>query len=447
MGALFGTLSQRLQETMRRLRGRGKLTEADVAAAMREVRMALLEADVSLSVVKEFTSRVRERSVGIEVLQSLSPAQHVIKIVQEELTALLGKELPRLQLASDGHSVIMLVGLQGAGKTTAAGKLALHLKKQGRHPLLVAADTRRPAAIQQLQVLGERVGVPVFTQGDRVGAVPLARAALAFARTEGRDPVLLDTGGRLHVDDELMRELEEIKAATRPVEILLVADAMTGQEAVAVAAEFHRRLGITGVILTKLDSDTRGGAALSVRSATGAPVKFAGTGEKLDMFEVFHPDRLASRILGMGDMLTLIEKAEEAYDAEQARKLEQKLRKLDFNLEDFLDQMKQLKKMGPLDQLLDMIPGMERMRGKVDLGDSQRDLKRAEAIINSMTREERLNPHIIEARRRRRIALGSGTRVQDVNRVLKQFEEAKKVLKQMAHLERDARRGGRFPRR
>lgn len=432
---------------MRRLRGRGKLTEADVAAAMREVRMALLEADVSLSVVKEFTSRVRERSVGIEVLQSLSPAQHVIKIVQEELTALLGTELPRLQLASDGHSVIMLVGLQGAGKTTAAGKLALHLKKQGRRPLLVAADTRRPAAIQQLQVLGERVGVPVFTQGDRVSAVPLARAALAFARSEARDPVLLDTGGRLHVDDELMQELEQIKAATRPVEILLVADAMTGQEAVSVAAEFHRRLGITGVILTKLDSDTRGGAALSVRSATGAPVKFAGTGEKLDMFEVFHPDRLASRILGMGDMLTLIEKAEATYDAEQTRKLEQKLRKLDFTLEDFLDQMQQLKKMGPLDQLLDMIPGMERVRGKVDLNESQRDLRRAEAIINSMTREERQHPDIIESRRRRRIALGSGTRVQDVNKVLKQFDEAKKVLKQMAHLERDARRGGRLPRR
>jgi len=444
---VFATLSQRLQETMRRLRGRGKLTEADVAAAMREVRMALLEADVSLSVVKEFTSRVRERSVGIDVLQSLSPAQHVIKIVKEELTALLGTEVPRLQLAPAGPSVIMLVGLQGAGKTTVAGKLALHLKSQGRHPLLVAADTRRPAAIQQLQVLGERVGVPVFTQGDRVGAVPLARAALASARNEARDPVVLDTGGRLHVDDELMQELEEIKAATRPVEILLVADAMTGQEAVSVAAEFHRRLGITGVILTKLDSDTRGGAALSVRSATGAPVKFAGTGEKLDMFEVFHPDRLASRILGMGDMLTLIEKAEAAYDAEQARKLEQKLRKLDFTLEDFLDQMKQLKKMGPLDQLLDMIPGMERMRGKVDLGDSQRDLKRAEAIINSMTREERLNPHVIEGRRRRRIALGSGTRVQDVNRLLKQFDEAKKMLKHMAHLERDARRGGRLPRR
>lgn len=444
---MFATLSQRLQETMRRLRGRGKLTEADVAAAMREVRMALLEADVSLSVVKEFTSRVRERSVGIEVLQSLSPAQHVIKIVQEELTALLGTELPRLQLASDGHSVIMLVGLQGAGKTTAAGKLALHLKKQGRRPLLVAADTRRPAAIQQLQVLGERVGVPVFTQGDRVSAVPLARAALAFARSEARDPVLLDTGGRLHVDDELMQELEQIKAATRPVEILLVADAMTGQEAVSVAAEFHRRLGITGVILTKLDSDTRGGAALSVRSATGAPVKFAGTGEKLDMFEVFHPDRLASRILGMGDMLTLIEKAEATYDAEQTRKLEQKLRKLDFTLEDFLDQMQQLKKMGPLDQLLDMIPGMERVRGKVDLNESQRDLRRAEAIINSMTREERQHPDIIESRRRRRIALGSGTRVQDVNKVLKQFDEAKKVLKQMAHLERDARRGGRLPRR
>ncbi|MEW6523441.1 MAG: signal recognition particle protein [Bacillota bacterium] len=444
---MFETLSQRLQETMRRLRGRGKLTEADVAAAMREVRMALLEADVSLPVVKDFTARVRARAVGIEVLQSLSPAQHVIKIVKEELTALLGTEPSRLRLAPDGSSLIMLVGLQGAGKTTAAAKLALHLKKQGRRPLLVAADTRRPAAIKQLHVLGEKAGVPVFSQGDRVAAVALALAAVSHARTEAREPVVLDTAGRLQVDDELMRELEDIKAAVNPVEILLVADAMTGQEAVNVASEFHRRLGITGVILTKLDSDTRGGAALSVRAATGAPVKFAGTGEKLDMLEVFHPDRLASRILGMGDVLTLIEKAEEAYDVEQARKLEQKLRNLEFTLEDFLDQMKQLKKLGPLDQLMGMIPGMERMRGKVDLGDSERDLKRAEAIINSMTRDERRHPNIIDGSRRRRIALGSGTRVQDINRLLKQFDQAKKMLRQVGNLEREIRRGGRLPQR
>jgi signal recognition particle subunit SRP54 len=430
---------------MKKLRGRGKLSEDDVAAALREVRLALLEADVSLPVVKDFVARVRERAVGVEVLRSLSPAQHVIKIVNEELTALLGGEPSPLMLGGRPPNVVMLVGLQGAGKTTVAAKIGLQLKKGGRRPLLVAADTRRPAAVKQLQVLGEMAGLPVFSLGDGTPAVQLGRAAVRHAAQHGLEPVIMDTAGRLQIDAELMLELEDLRAALQPAEVLLVADAMTGQEAVNVAAEFHRRLGITGVVLTKLDSDTRGGAALSVRAATGAPVKFAGTGEKLDRLEVFHPNRLASRILGMGDLLTLIERAEETYDAEEARRLEQRLRAQDFTLEDFLDQMKQLRKLGPLDQVMSMLPGMDRMRGRVDLSGSEGELKKAEAIINSMTRHERRQPGLINASRKRRIALGSGTRVQDVNRLLKQFDQARRLMRQVGDLERGLRRGGKLP--
>ncbi len=430
---------------MRRLRGRGKLTEADVNAALREVRMALLEADVSLPVVKEFTNRVKERAVGIEVLKSLSPAQHVIKMVKEELINMLGGEPAHLQRGGGDTSVLLIVGLQGSGKTTSAAKLALHLRKKGQTPLLVACDTRRPAAIKQLQVLGKSINIPVFTQGDRPSPVDVAQAGVGHARHQGQDTVIIDTAGRLQIDDDLMQELEEMKSMVKPDEILLVADAMTGQEAVNIAGEFHRRLGISGVILTKLDSDARGGAALSVRSATGAPVKFAGVGEKMDAFEIFHPDRLVSRILGMGDVLTLIEKAEQSFAEEEAKDLERRLRKQEFTLDDFLSQMKQIRKMGPLENLMGMLPGMDRMKGQVDLSQSEDEMKRAEAIINSMTVVERRQPVVIDASRKRRIARGSGTRVQDVNRLLKSFEQMRHMLKNVGKLERELKRGGRFP--
>lgn len=428
-------LADKLQGILGRLRGKGKLSEADVTAAMREVRLALLEADVNFRVVKDFVGRVKERAVGQEVMESLTPGQMVIKIVSEELTALMGGEAAKLNMADKPPTVIMLVGLQGSGKTTHAGKLALHLKKQGRRPVLVAADIYRPAAIKQLQVVGERLDVPVFAMGSGHDPVDIARAGLQHARSSDRDVVILDTAGRLHIDDELMQELERIKAAISPHEILLVVDAMTGQDAVQVAESFHGRLGIDGIILTKLDGDTRGGAALSVRAVTGRPIKFAGVGEKPEALEAFHPDRMASRILGMGDVLSLIEKAQETFDAKQTEAMLKKIQTQQWTLEDFRDQMRQMRKMGPLDQILGMLPGMNKMKGLKDLEVDERDLVRTEAIIDSMTPLERKRPEIIDGSRRRRIATGSGTRVADVNRLLKQFDETRKMMKQLTGLQ------------
>lgn len=443
---IFEGLANKLQETFRRLRGKGKLTEADVSEAMREVRLALLEADVNFKVVKDFIAKVKERAVGQEVLQSLTPAQYVIKIVHDELTALMGGTQSKIAVASKPPTIIMMVGLQGSGKTTTAGKLANNFKKQGRRPLLVAGDIYRPAAIKQLQVLGEQLDVPVFSMGDKVNPVDIAKAAVDHAVSHGRDPVILDTAGRLHIDEKLMDELEAIKGRVHPHEILLVVDAMTGQDAVTVAESFHQKLGIDGVVLTKLDGDTRGGAALSVRSVTGRPIKFAGMGEKLDALEPFHPERMASRILGMGDVLTLIEKAQANFDAQKAIEIQKKIRTDDFTLQDFLDQMKQVRQMGPLDQILGMIPGMGNLKKLKDVQVDEKELVRVEAIINSMTRQERQSPSIIDGRRRQRIARGSGTRVQDVNRVLKQFDETKRMMKQLTGMEKSAKKGlGKLP--
>ncbi|MGE5509122.1 MAG: signal recognition particle protein [Chitinophagales bacterium] len=439
----FENLASRLSETFRRLRGKGRLTEADVQAALREVRVALLEADVNLKVVKEFVRRVGERAVGQEILESLTPAQHVIKIVHEELTALLGGTQARLAQAGRGPTVVMLCGLQGSGKTTTTGKLAHLLKKQGRRPLLVACDIYRPAAIDQLKVVGGDAGVPVFTLGQ-IDPVEIACKALEHARLHGNDPVLIDTAGRLHIDEALMDELKRMRAAVHPHEILLVVDAMTGQDAVSVAERFNAELGIDGVVLTKYDGDARGGAALSIRSVTGKPIKFVGTSEKLEGLEAFHPDRVASRILGMGDVLTLVEKAQEAFDAKQAQAMQTKLKEARFDLEDFLGQMQQMRKLGPLDEVLRMLPGAAG-KGLANLQVDEKQLKRVEAIIQSMTPHERRNPHLIDGSRRRRIAAGSGTQVQDVNRLLKQFEMTRQMMKQLGFGEKKGKRGPRLP--
>ncbi|MBE3594772.1 MAG: signal recognition particle protein [Candidatus Carbobacillus altaicus] len=425
----FESLTSRLSEAFRKLRGKGKLTEADVDAALREVRLALLEADVNFKVVKDFIARVRERAVGVEILKTLNPAQQVIKVVNDELTALMGGEVEDLHFAKHPPTVIMMVGLQGAGKTTTTGKLAKYLLAQGKKPLLVAADIYRPAAVKQLMVLGETLGVPVHEEGTDTSPVMIARNGVERARSEGRDVVIVDTAGRLHIDEALMDELAQMKEALHPQEILLVVDAMTGQEAVNVAERFHELLDITGVVLTKLDGDARGGAALSVKAVTGRPIKFAATGEKLDALEPFYPDRMASRILGMGDVLTLIEKAQAQVDEEKARELEAKMRKAEFTLDDFLDQLRQIRKMGPLEDLLKMIPGMGQKLKGIEI--DERQLVRVEAIIQSMTPKERLDPSIINFSRRKRIAAGSGMTVTDVNRLLKQFEEMKKMMKQM----------------
>ncbi|AFM01537.1 MULTISPECIES: signal recognition particle protein [Desulfitobacterium] len=426
---MFQGLSEKLQETFKRLKSKGKLTEADVNEAMREVRMALLEADVNFKVVKDFVAKVKERSIGQEVLESLSPGQQVIKIVNEEMVALMGGVSSKINISSKPPTIIMLVGLQGAGKTTHGAKLANMLKKQGKHPLLVACDIYRPAAIKQLQVLGEQIKVPVFSLGQE-NPVEIAAASLQHANSQGLDVVIIDTAGRLHINEELMGELRDIKASVKPHEILLVVDAMTGQDAVNVAESFHNELGVDGIILTKLDGDTRGGAALSVKAVTGCPIKFAGIGEKMDAIEPFFPERMASRILGMGDVLTLIEKAQEAFDEKQAREMEQKLRKQEFTLDDFLDQMQQLKKMGPLNSLLEMIPGVGKQMKDVQV--DEKDMAHVEAIIHSMTPEERRKPALIKDSRKRRIAKGSGTSVQEVGRLLKQFEQMQKMMKQFA---------------
>ncbi len=426
---MFEALSDRLGAIFSRLTGRGRLSESEVGDVMREVRMALLEADVSLSAAREFANRIREKAIGANVLESLSPAQTIVKIVRDELVDLLGGAQARLQFSDAPPSVIMLVGLQGSGKTTHAAKLALRLKEQGRRALLVAADVYRPAAVAQLQILGRQIDLPVYEQGQG-DAVRVARDGVAEAKRLGLSTVIIDTAGRLQIDDALMTELERMRAAVDPKEILLVADAMTGQEATNVAKGFHDRLGITGVILTKMDGDTRGGAALSIYHVTGAPIKFIGLGEKLSAIEPFHPDRLASRILGMGDVLTLIEKTQSVYSAEQAKALEQRFLKQQFTLDDFLDQLRQVKKMGSMKDLLKMIPGVSRALPK-DFELPEKDLTRVEAIICSMTLRERRNPNLLNGSRRKRIATGSGTHVADVNRLVKQFEQSRQMMKQM----------------
>ncbi|MGQ9557249.1 MAG: signal recognition particle protein [Desulfurispora sp.] len=443
---VFSGLAEKLQETFRKLKGKGRLSEADVDEALKEVRRALLDADINFKVVKDFQKKVKERAIGQDILTSLTPGQQVIKIVHEELTALMGGTQAKINLAQKPPTVVMLVGLHGAGKTTTCAKLANYLRKQGRRPLLAACDVYRPAAIKQLQVLGKQLDIPVFTMGEQTSPVDIARAAREHALNYGNDVVILDTAGRLHIDEELMSELEAVKKAVQPHEVLLVVDAMTGQVAVEVAETFHNRLGLDGVILTKLDGDTRGGAALSVKAVTGCPVKFAGVGEKLDALEPFHPDRMADRILGMGDVLTLIEKAQASFDAEQVAKLNQKIRSQDFTLEDFLQQIQQVKKLGPLQQIIGMIPGLGNMKKLKDLGDiDDKELVYVEAIINSMTPWERANPHQINGSRRRRIARGSGTSVQDVNRLLKQFEQTKKMMKQFVDMEKTLKKGGKLP--
>ncbi len=436
----FENLTSKLQETFKKLKGKGKLNEKDVKEAMREVKLALLEADVNYRVVKEFVNKVTSRSVGSEVMESLTPGQQVIKIVNEELVALMGDSSEEIKYSKTPPTKIMLVGLQGAGKTTMAGKLGQYMKKQGKKPLLAACDVYRPAAIKQLQVVAEKLDLPSFSMGDKKSPVDIAKASMNFAENNKNDVVIIDTAGRLHIDEHLMDELINIKKEINPDEILLVVDAMTGQDAVNVAESFNEKLNITGVILTKLDGDTRGGAALSVRYITGKPIKFAGIGEKLTDIEVFHPDRMASRILGMGDVLSLIEKAEAAMDLQQAKEIEKKLRREDFTLDDFLDQLHQVKKLGPLDQILGMIPGMGNLKKLPGAEFDEGEFKRIEAIIYSMTRKERRDPAIINGSRRKRIAFGSGTRVQDVNRLLKQFSEAKKMIKRLQNMQKGGKK-------
>jgi signal recognition particle subunit SRP54 len=434
---LFESLGSRLQSVFDGLQRRGKLTENDVDAAMREVRLALLEADVNFKVVKGFVQRVRERAVGQEVMRSLTPGQQVVKIVQQELIATLG-EPGRLNLGAQSPAVIMLVGLQGAGKTTMAAKLALHLRKQGRRPLLAAADVYRPAAIDQLQTLGRQLDIPVYSEGTTSNPVEICANAVKQAVRAGNTLVILDTAGRLNIDEMKMDELRAIKQKVQPIETLLVADAMTGQEAVRVASDFNQAVDLTGLVMTKIDGDARGGAAISMREVTGVPIKFLGVGEKVDALEVFHPDRLANRILGMGDVLTLIEKAQSEMDQAEAEAAGKKLMSGKFDLEDFLGQMQQIKKLGPIGKLMEMIPGFNKMAADIDLSEADKDLRRIEAIIRSMTPEERRNPRIIKASRKRRIAAGSGTRVQDINQLLRQFQEMQKMMKQL----RDSRGGG-----
>lgn len=432
----FEGLSEKLNGVFKRLKSRGKLTEADVKEAMREVRMALLEADVSYKVVKDFVAKVSERAVGEEVLTSLTPGQQVIKIVNEELIALMGDSNAKVSFPSKSPCIVMMCGLQGSGKTTHAAKLAKFFKEQGKRPLLAACDVYRPAAISQLQVVGEKAGVPVFEMGQ-INPVTIAREAVKHAKDYGNDIVILDTAGRLHIDEQLMDELKTIKSETEPHEIMLVVDAMTGQDAVNVAKAFDDALGINSVLMSKLDSDTRGGAALSVLAVTGKPIKFVGTGEKLGDFEQFHPERMASRILGMGDMLTLIERAQSTFDEENSRKLTERLKENSFDMTDLLDQMKQIRKMGPLKQIIGMLPGVGDKINDADIDDSQ--MGRIEAIILSMTPAERAKPSIIDPKRKRRIAAGSGNSVADVNRLLRQFEEMQKMMKQFGVMGRNGK--------
>ena len=426
---MFDNLTGKLQEVFKKLSKRGKLTEADVDEALREVRLALLEADVNFKVVKEFLARVRARAIGAEVSEALNPAQQIIKIVHEELLTTLGTAAP-LDLSGSSPHIVMLVGLQGSGKTTTAAKLAVRLRGMGNRPLLVAADTYRPAAVAQLETLGKQLNIPVHSEGTKASPVDICKNALRLAREQNYSVVVLDTAGRLAIDDQMMAELEAIKKLAQPREILLVSDAMTGQDAVRTAEEFYKRVGVTGLILTKIDGDARGGAAISIRAVTGVPIKFLGVGEKTDALEIFHPDRLATRILGMGDMLTLIEKAQEHFDQDQAAKTAQKMMEARFDMEDFLQQLKQMKKMGPISGLLDMIPGLGNMKQKIDPNEAEQQMKQIEAIINSMTMAERHRPEILNGSRKRRIARGSGTNVQEVNQLLHQFRDMQRMMKQ-----------------
>lgn len=441
----FENLSNKLQEVFKQLRGKGKLTEADVKAAMREVKIALLEADVNFKIVKSFIKTVTERAVGTEVLEGLNPGQQVIKIVHEELIALMGSTQSQLTFSKRPPTVYMMVGLQGAGKTTSSGKLAGQLRKQGRNPLLVACDIYRPAAIKQLQVVGKQYNIPVFEMGDQLSPVEISKRALEYAAENRNDVILIDTAGRLHINEELMQELQDIKEVVKPQEILLVVDAMTGQDAVTVAESFDSQLGIDGIIMTKLDGDARGGAALSVRSATNKPIKYIGMGEKMEDLEPFYPDRMASRILGMGDILTLIDKVQQNIDEQEARQMQKKMLSNEFTLEDFLSQMQQIKKMGPLKDLMGMIPGMNQFRLDDALQgvDPAKEMAKTEAIILSMTKEERSQPSILNGPRKKRIANGSGRSIAEVNRLLKQFEEMKKMMKQMNQMQKGKK--GKFP--
>ena len=441
----FENLSNKLQDVFKQLRGKGKLTEADVKTAMREVKIALLEADVNFKIVKNFIKTVTERAVGTEVLEGLNPGQQVIKIVNEELISLMGTTQSQLTFAKRPPTVYMMVGLQGAGKTTSSGKLAGQLRKQGRNPLLVACDVYRPAAIKQLQVVGKNYNIPVFEMGDKLSPVEISKKALEYAAENRNDVILIDTAGRLHINEELMQELQDIKEVVKPQEILLVVDAMTGQDAVTVAESFDSQLGIDGIIMTKLDGDARGGAALSVRSVTNKPIKYNGMGEKMEDLEPFYPDRMASRILGMGDVLTLIDKVQQNIDEQEAKEMQKKMLSNEFTLEDFLSQMQQIKKMGPLKDLMGMIPGMNKFNLDEALNgvDPSKEMAKTEAIIQSMTREERLNPSILNGPRKKRIANGSGRSIAEVNRLLKQFEEMKKMMKQMNNMQKGKK--GKLP--
>ncbi|MFJ5622142.1 signal recognition particle protein [Peribacillus loiseleuriae] len=442
----FEGLADRLQGTMQKIRGKGKVNEADVKEMMREVRLALLEADVNFKVVKDFVKRVSERAVGQEVLKSLTPGQQVIKVVKEELTELMGGEQSKIAVSTRPPTVIMMVGLQGAGKTTTTGKLAnLLRKKYNRQPMLVAADIYRPAAIKQLETLGKQINMPVFSLGDQVSPVEIAKQSIEKAKEDHHDYVLIDTAGRLHIDENLMDELKDIKDLTKPDEIFLVVDAMTGQDAVNVAQSFNEQLGLTGVVLTKLDGDTRGGAALSIRSVTNTPIKFVGMGEKMDALEAFHPERMASRILGMGDVLTLIEKAQMNVDEDKAKELEKKMRTASFTFDDFLEQLGQVRNMGPLDDLLKMLPGANKIKGMDNLSIDEKQIGHVEAIIRSMTLQEKEHPEVINSGRKKRIAKGSGRSIQEVNRLLKQFEDMKKMMKQFTNMPKGKKKGFKLP--
>ena len=446
----FEGLAEKLQNTFKKLRGKGKLNEKDIKEAMREVKLALLEADVNFKIVKQFIANVSEKCVGSDVLESLTPGQQVIKIVNEELTQLMGGTESKLNYASYGPTIIMLVGLQGAGKTTMCGKLALALRKNNKKPLLVACDIYRPAAIKQLQVVGKQIDIPVFSMGDKISPVDIAKAAIKQGREDGNNVIIIDTAGRLHIDEELMQELKDVKKAVEPNEVLLVVDSMTGQDAVNVAETFNNELDLTGVILTKLDGDTRGGAALSIKSVTQKPIKYVGIGEKMSDFEVFHPERMASRILGMGDVLSLIEKAQEAIDEKEAEDLSKKMMNAEFNFEDFLTAMDQMKKLGPLNKILEMLPGVNAQQLEaVDMEKSEKQMAKMKAIIQSMTAKERRNPSLIinSSSRKKRVALGAGTTIQEVNKLIKGYDMMRKQMKQMKSLTKKSKKGlfGKLP--
>ncbi|GIW22636.1 MAG: signal recognition particle protein [Candidatus Sericytochromatia bacterium] len=430
---MFESLSERLQEVFKKISGKGKITEENISEAIREVKRALLEADVNLKVVKDFINNVKEKAIGHDVIKSISPGQQFIKIVNDELVELMGGENKSLEISEKTPTIYMMVGLQGSGKTTTSAKLALFLKKQGKRPLLVAADIYRPAAIKQLEVLGKQINIPVFSLGQ-IDPVDIAEQAIKYAKKNGHDFIILDTAGRLHIDIELMNELVRVRDLAKPTEILLVVDAMIGQDAVNMAKTFDEYLNITGVIITKLDGDTRGGAALSVKAVTGKPIKFMALGEKLEALELFHPERIASRILGMGDIITLVEKAQATIDEKEAKELEKKLRKSEFNLEDFLNQMKSMKKLGSLEQLIGMLPGLGGKLKSEEIAEGEKQMKKIEAIINSMTKEERRNPEIFNVSRKNRVAKGSGTTIQEVNKLLKQFSEMRKMIKEMSNM-------------